>query len=97
MGGINYQNFRNRGNDMSGEGFSSPQIKYYQMNNILEKNNREISSFWNEKALSSYLVRVNYSHDDRYLITANFRMDGATQFAPKTSGVIFHLLQPLGE
>lgn len=83
MGGINYQSFRNRGNDMSGEGFSSPQIKYYQMNNILEKNNREISSFWNEKALSSYLARVNYSYDDRYLITANFRIDGATQFAPK--------------
>lgn len=83
LAGINYQKFRNRGNEMSGEGFSSPQIKYYQMNNILEKNNREISSFWNDKALSSYIVRLNYSFDERYLITANFRVDGATQFAPK--------------
>lgn len=81
MGGVNYQTFRNRGNEMSGEGFSSSQIKYYQMNNILEKNNREISSFWNERALSSYMFRANYSFDDRYLLTANFRVDGATQFA----------------
>lgn len=80
MGGINYQTFRNRGNEMSGEGFSSSVVKYYQMNNILEKNNREISSFWNEKALSSYMVRLNYSYDDRYLATINFRADGATQF-----------------
>lgn len=81
LGGTNYQTFRNRGDEMSGAGFSSPQIKYYQMNNILEKNNREISSFWNDKTLSSYLVRVNYSFDDRYLVTTNFRMDGATQFS----------------
>ena len=81
MAGTNYQTFRDRGNEMSGEGFSSSQIKYYQMNNILEKNNREISSFWEEKSLSSYMARLNYTYDDRYLATFNFRMDGATQFA----------------
>lgn len=81
MGGINYQSFRNRGNEMSGEGFASPLVKYYDMNTILEKNNREISSFWNERALSSYLARVNYSFDDRYLLTFNFRADAATQFS----------------
>lgn len=80
-GGTNYQTFRNRGNYMFGEGFSSSMIKYYQMNNVLEKINREISSFWNEKELSSYFLRTNYSYDDRYLFTFNFRMDGATQFS----------------
>ena len=81
--GLNYQTFRNRGNRMYGEGFSAAQIKYYQMSNVLEKKDIDISSFWNEKVISSYLVRGNYSYDDRYLLTANFRVDGATQFSEK--------------
>ena len=80
-GGINYQTFRNRGNEMYGEGFASPLIKYYQMGTVLEKKDIDISSFWNERVISSYLVRGNYSYDDRYLFTANFRVDGATQFS----------------
>jgi TonB-linked SusC/RagA family outer membrane protein len=33
--------------------------------------------------LSSYLGRINYNHDSRYLITANFRRDGSSKFSPE--------------
>lgn len=35
-----------------------------------------------EKANASFLGRVNYSYDDRYLLTANFRADGSSIFGP---------------
>lgn len=35
-----------------------------------------------ERANSSFLSRVNYSFDDKYLFTANFRADGSSAFGP---------------
>lgn len=35
-----------------------------------------------ERANSSFLSRVNYSYDDKYLLTANFRADGSSAFGP---------------
>lgn len=36
-----------------------------------------------EKANASFLARVNYNYDDRYLLTANFRADGSSNFGPE--------------
>lgn len=35
-----------------------------------------------EKSNASFLSRVNYSFDDKYLLTANFRADGSSVFGP---------------
>ena len=35
-----------------------------------------------EKTNSSFLSRINYSYDDKYLLTANFRADGSSVFGP---------------
>ncbi len=35
-----------------------------------------------EWAIMSYLGRVSYNFDDRYLVTANFRADGSSKLAP---------------
>src|SRR5690606_11846148 len=35
-----------------------------------------------EQVNSSVISRLNYSFDDRYLLTANFRADGSTKFGP---------------
>lgn len=35
-----------------------------------------------EKANASFLARLNYNFDDRYLLTANFRADGSSNFGP---------------
>jgi TonB-linked SusC/RagA family outer membrane protein len=40
----------------------------------------DISSYKNDRRLVSFLGRVNYSFDGRYLLTASFRRDGSTVF-----------------
>lgn len=37
---------------------------------------------WNQWALVSYMGRLNYSYDDRYLITGTVRTDGSSRLAP---------------
>ncbi len=37
-----------------------------------------------EYAKASYLARVNYNYDDRYLLTASGRRDASSRFGPKT-------------
>lgn len=38
----------------------------------------------------SYLSRLNYSYDDRYLVTANFRRDRSSLFSPKNNSENFY-------
>jgi TonB-dependent starch-binding outer membrane protein SusC len=38
------------------------------------------SSNRNVEELQSFFGRVNYNYDDRYMLTANFRVDGSTKF-----------------
>ena len=40
-----------------------------------------VSSGYTEWALQSYMGRINYSLMDKYLLTANFRVDGSSKFA----------------
>lgn len=42
--------------------------------------NRTPSSIANEWSLASYLARVNYAYDSRYLFTLTFRADGSSKF-----------------
>lgn len=44
-------------------------------------NNVSIGSGINERQLSSYMVRLNYGFDERYLLTVSGRWDGASQLA----------------
>ncbi|WP_124979260.1 SusC/RagA family TonB-linked outer membrane protein [Nonlabens xiamenensis] len=37
-----------------------------------------------EKANASFISRLNYDYDDKYLVTANFRADGSSAFGPNT-------------
>ena len=37
---------------------------------------------YGEQAMVSYLGRVNYSYDSKYMFTASFRADGSSEFAP---------------
>ncbi|WP_203258301.1 SusC/RagA family TonB-linked outer membrane protein [Hyunsoonleella ulvae] len=40
------------------------------------------SAFKSERANTSFLSRINYGYDDKYLVTANFRADGSSVFGP---------------
>jgi TonB-dependent starch-binding outer membrane protein SusC len=42
-----------------------------------------------ERQLLSYMARLNYAYDDRYLLTVSAREDGASQFAPGKKYSVF--------
>ncbi|HSJ66423.1 MAG TPA: TonB-dependent receptor [Anditalea sp.] len=44
--------------------------------------NKQASGNEFRNAIASYLGRINYSYDDRYLVTATMRRDGSSRFAP---------------
>ena len=46
------------------------------------QNSVSIWSGLNQRQLSSYMVRLNYGFDSRYLLTVSGRWDGASQLAP---------------
>lgn len=60
----------------------------FQTNNILDLNVGDASTAANAGgqgpwAMESYLGRINYNYNDRYIVTAAFRTDGSINFAPK--------------
>lgn len=68
-------------NYMSAEGIPLESSKW----NALTTTNLSSLSSWNsgttEKQLLSYMARVNYTYNGRYMLTASVRRDGASQLA----------------
>ena len=81
MAGGSYQHFRNRGHWSSAVDFPYPNISFYNINaGLLE---RQMGSNWYEKQVVSGLGRINYDYRGTYLVTINYRLDGATVFGPE--------------
>jgi TonB-dependent starch-binding outer membrane protein SusC len=83
LGGFSYQRFENRGNWVLAERFVTDEIPL--VDNIDGVNNTDFNAFSassnrNVEELQSFFGRVNYNYDDRYMLTANFRVDGSTKF-----------------
>jgi TonB-linked SusC/RagA family outer membrane protein len=65
-----------------GRGFVNDIASYnaLQLGNLSKVLQGDFSSYKNDRRLVSFLGRVNYSFDNRFLITASFRRDGSTVF-----------------
>ncbi|QEK99540.1 TonB-dependent receptor [Olivibacter sp. LS-1] len=74
---IGYTTQKHTENYMNGEarGFANDDIETLNAGNMYA-----LSSTESAYSLISYLSRVNYSYDDRYLFTATFRSDGSSRF-----------------
>lgn len=78
MAGGSYQDTRNRGHWASALDFPYVDIGYYNIDaGLLE---RQMGSNWYEKRVMSGLGRINYDYKGTYLVTINYRLDGATVF-----------------
>lgn len=83
LGGFSYQRFENRGNWLQAQYFTTDEIPI--VDNIAGVNNVDNRAFQassrrSVEELQSFFGRVNYNYQDRYLLTANFRVDGSTKF-----------------
>ncbi|GAB3028311.1 TonB-dependent receptor [Niabella terrae] len=65
----------------NGVAFASQKWNALSKNFIPAENLSSYSSDWEKSQLQSYMARVNYGFDDRYLLTASIRRDGASQLA----------------
>lgn len=65
------------GNSMSGQNFLVDQLGF---NNMDGAKSVSIDSWYSERALISYLGRINYGLLDKYLLTVSYRADGSSVF-----------------
>jgi TonB-linked SusC/RagA family outer membrane protein len=83
LGGYTYQKLNNEGISTGNRDFPS----IFSYNNLSAGNfnpdgttNREVGSYRTEAILIGFISRVNYTFNERYLLTANLRRDGSSRF-----------------
>ncbi|MGX5817374.1 TonB-dependent receptor [Chitinophaga lutea] len=79
MGAFSYQDTRNTKMDGSGNGFLSD-VTYTGSLNAAATPGTPSSSYA-RTTIISYLARVNYSYNDKYLLTASIRRDGYSAYS----------------
>lgn len=88
MAGYDYEKFTWDGFDAMNSKFPYDSAKW----NNLAAGSREkpgVGSFGGNSNMASYIMRLNYTFMDRYLLTANFRADGSSNFAQNNKWGIF--------
>lgn len=73
------QNFRETGSGVSVRGLPFEQQRYHNIGTAEETTSR--SSYLSEWALESYMLRLNYSMKDKYIVTMTGRVDGSSRLA----------------
>jgi TonB-dependent starch-binding outer membrane protein SusC len=81
LGGYTFQNTRIDWMNGNVRGLSQPYFLALSAP-IKADGGRGIQGGSSEATLLSYLGRVNYNYNDRYLLTFNFRRDGSSRFSP---------------
>ena len=73
------QNRQTVNSSMSGKDQESPAYLWYNMSRLSDS--KSLSSGFIRSQMVSAIGRLQYSYDDRYIITASFREDGASQLS----------------
>lgn len=68
------------GSNNSVQGVAIENMEYYNLSTAPIVNG--VGSFYEKWSILSYMARVNYSFDERFLITLTGRADGSSRFAP---------------
>jgi TonB-linked SusC/RagA family outer membrane protein len=79
VGGFTYQDFLTTSLAASGTGFVSDVSETYDLGAAALFNTP--GSSYSKATLLSYLGRINYTFNDRYLFTASFRADGSSRYS----------------
>lgn len=82
MAGASQQRAQWNGNSLAG--YDLPE-GYPELHSVAVANQLDEDATWGSSSawsLASFLGRLSYNYDDRYLLTANIRYDGSSRFAP---------------
>lgn len=81
LGGFSYQKFERSGTAFSIDGISNQGVGVPpSINPGFAGTQSGVSGYAQENELQSYFGRLNYSFDNKYLVTASMRADGSTRF-----------------
>ena len=80
-----YNKFENDGFSVTARGFLVPDLLDNNLGAATNVQTRDISSYKNEVILISFLGRLVYTFDNRYILTASFRRDGSSKFGPNNA------------
>ena len=78
LGGFTWQTEKDIRNSSQPSGFSDDRLGIDAVGGATGI--PEVNSSNNEWSLASFLGRINYQYDNKYLLTASFRADGASRF-----------------
>ena len=78
VGGYTYQTSMFRNSNIGVSGFANNTTENYDLSAAETIGNP--SSGYSDWTLASFLSRVNYSYNDKYMITASIRADGSSRF-----------------
>ncbi len=88
MAGYEYQKFIWEGFNAGNSRFPYDGIKWYNLN-LGEREKPIVGSYGGSSEIASYITRLNYSYKSKYLLTANLRVDGSSNFAENNQWGVF--------
>lgn len=74
---------------LTGQGIQVPSQLWYALGNLTSSQLSAWSSGLTERQLESYMARVNYNFNNKYLLTLSGRWDGASQLAEGNKWAFF--------
>ncbi|MGC4101868.1 SusC/RagA family TonB-linked outer membrane protein [Ferruginibacter sp.] len=79
-----YQEDHSHNTSVSKDSIDEDFIQFYNLGQANASNNVKpvVSGSETSYALESYMIRLNYGYDDRYLLTLTERVDGSSRLAP---------------
>ncbi len=84
--GASEQYFNNENFSARGHGFPTDKTLYYNLGSATRP---VVTSFRADSRIISFFGRANYSFNDKYLLTATVRADGASQFGANNKWGVF--------
>lgn len=73
------QSYKYEGFEANARGFGTNYFGYDNLKAGANVKYNDVSSYANSYNISSFMARVNYMYDDRYIATANLRTDGSSK------------------
>lgn len=89
MAGLSAYKFTSNSFELTGKGYTDDDVKWNNMNAVLDKETYSASTSYSKTTKMSYFARVNYNYDSRYYLTLTGRVDQASNFATNKKTAFF--------
>jgi len=80
LGGYEFQKSKWEGYNAGNTKFPYDAVKWYNLS-LGENEKPDVGSFGGSSEIASFFSRLNYSYNNKYLLTVNLRYDGSSNFA----------------